>query len=128
MQRLGAAAWIAYAQGNRDEALRLMAAAADMEAVSEKAAVSPGRILPARELLGDMLLDSGRAKEALTTFEASMVNDPKRFRSLSGAARAAVAAGDADKAGSYYRRMIEMTDANSQRPDIVSARAYLAAK
>ena len=60
VQRLGGAAWVAYAQGNREEALTLMRAAADLEDTSEKAAVSPGRIVPARELLGDMLLESGR--------------------------------------------------------------------
>ena len=60
VQRLGAAAWIAFAEGKRDEALGLMRSAADTEDASEKSAVSPGRILPAHELLGDMLLESGR--------------------------------------------------------------------
>lgn len=128
VQRLGAAAWVAYAQGKRDEALGLMHSAAEMEEASEKAAVSPGRILPARELLGDMLRESGRPVDALAAYEASLVNDPKRFRSLYGAGIAAVAAGNADKAKDYFGRVVEMADAASARPELVKAREYLAAK
>jgi hypothetical protein len=64
-----------------------------MEDKSEKAAVSPGRLIPARELLGDMLLETGRPTEALVEYEASQVRDPKRFRGFSGAGRAAAQAG-----------------------------------
>jgi tetratricopeptide (TPR) repeat protein len=128
VQRLGAAAWVAFAQGKHEEALDLMRSAADMEAASEKAAVSPGRILPARELLGDMLRESGRPADALAAYEASLVNDPKRFRSLYGAGMAAVAAGNADKAKDYFGRVVEMADAASARPELVKAREYLAAK
>jgi hypothetical protein len=128
VQRLGVAAWIAFAQGKRDEALRLMRASADMEDASEKSAVSPGRILPARELLGDMLLEGGHPAEALAAYEASLVGDPKRLRSFHGAALAAVAAGSPDKARYYYGRMVEMADASSTRPELIKARAYLAAK
>jgi tetratricopeptide (TPR) repeat protein len=128
VQRLGAAAWVAYAQGKRDEALSLMRSAAEMEEASEKAAVSPGRILPARELLGDMLRESGRPVDALAAYEASLVNDPKRFRSLYGAGVAAVAAGNGDKAKDYFGRVVEMADAGSARPELVKAREYLAAK
>jgi tetratricopeptide (TPR) repeat protein len=128
VQRLDVAAWIAFAQGKREEALGLMRASADMEDASEKAAVSPGRILPAHELLGDMLLESGRPAEALAAYEASLVNDPKRLRSFEGAAQAALASGDVNKTRGYYRRMVEMADANSSRPELVKARAYLAGK
>jgi len=128
VQRLAAAAWIAFAAGKRDAALDLMRSAADMENVSEKSAISPGRILPARELLGDMLLESGRADEALAAYEASLVNDPKRLRSFYGAARAAAAAGNKDKARYYFSRMVDMADAGSNRPALAEARAYLAAK
>jgi hypothetical protein len=128
VQRLGAAAWAAYAQGKRDEALGLMRSAAEMEEASEKAAVSPGRILPARELLGDMLRESGRPVDALAAYEASLVNDPKRFRSLYGAGIAAVAAGNADKAKDYFGRVVEMADTASTRPELAKAREYLAAK
>jgi hypothetical protein len=128
VQRLGAAAWVAYARGKRDEALGLMRSAAEMEEASEKAGVSPGRILPARELLGDMLRESGRPVDALAAYEASLVNDPKRFRSLYGAGIAAVAAGNADEAKDFFGRVVEMADAASARPELVKAREYLAAK
>lgn len=127
-QRLGAAAWLAFAAGKRDEALGLMRTAADREDASEKSGISPGRILPARELLGDMLLQSGRAEDALAAYEATLVNDPKRLRSLSGAGRAAAASGSTDKARCYFGRMVEMAEADSTRPEIARARDYLAAK
>jgi tetratricopeptide (TPR) repeat protein len=128
VQRLGVAAWVALARGKHDEALALMRASADDEDASEKSAISPGRILPARELLGDMLLVSGQSAEALVAYEASLVNDPKRLRSLDGAARAALAAGNADKARDYYSRMVEMADPGSDRPELVAARAFVASK
>ena len=128
VQRLGAAAWIAFAAGKRDEALGLMRAAADREAASEKSAISPGRILPARELLGDMLLESGSAEDALAAYEAALVNDPKRLRSLYGAGRAAAAAGSSDKARYYFSRIVDMADADSTRPEMIRAREYLAGK
>jgi tetratricopeptide (TPR) repeat protein len=126
-QRRAVAAWIAFADGKRDEALGLMRSAADIEDTSEKSAISPGRIVPARELLGDMLFDSGRFDDALAAYEATLVNDPKRFRSFSGAAQAAAAAGNRDKARYYFGRMVEMADAGSDRPALVKAGAYLAA-
>ena len=76
-ERLSVAAWVAFAQGKRDEALGLMRSAADIEDANEKDPVSPGRILPARELLGDMLLESGRPEEALGAYESSLA---QRFR------------------------------------------------
>jgi len=127
VQHLDAAAWIAFAGGKRDEALGLMRSAADLEDGSEKHSVSPGRILPARELFGDMLLESGRAEEALTAYETSLVNDPKRLRSFHGAAQAAVAAGNRDKARYYFGRMVDMAYAGSTRPELIEARRYLAA-
>jgi tetratricopeptide (TPR) repeat protein len=126
-QRRGAAAWIVFTGGKRDEALGLMRAAADLEDASEKSGISPGRIVPARELLGDMQFESGRFDEALAAYEATLVNDPKRFRSFYGAAQAAAAAGNRDKARYYFSRIVEMTDSGSDRPALAKARAYLAA-
>jgi tetratricopeptide (TPR) repeat protein len=128
VQRLGVAAWVAFAEGKRGDAIRLMGSAADMEGASEKAAVSPGRILPARELLGDMLLESGRPGDALSTYESSLVNDPKRLRSYDGAAQAALGVGNDSKARDYFSRIVEMADNNSPRPELIRARQYLATK
>ena len=123
LQRLGAAAWTTYATGSRDEALTLMRAAADMEDKSE--ALGPGRILPARELLGEMLLEIGRSGEALAEFERSQVQEPNRFRSLYGAGQAAVQSGARDKARYYFSRLINMVASGDIRPEMEKARRYL---
>src|SRR6266508_3914823 len=102
VQRLGAAAWVAYAKGNRDEAFKLMRTSAEMEAKSEKSTVSPGRLIPAYELLGDILLESGRPGEALAAYEQSQVHDPNRYRGLYGAGQAAAQSGNRDKARYYF--------------------------
>ncbi|MCI0353005.1 MAG: hypothetical protein L0Z53_26590, partial [Acidobacteriales bacterium] len=85
IQGQAAAAWLALAEGNQDEALKLMRSAADLEAASEKHPVTPGAIVPARELLGDMLLELKRGDEALVAYEASLRDSPKRFNGLYGA-------------------------------------------
>jgi len=87
VQRLGAASWTAHARGNDDDALTLMRSAADMEDKSEKHAVTPGRLVPARELLGEMLLELNRPAEALQAFETAEKHDPNRFRGLYGASK-----------------------------------------
>jgi tetratricopeptide (TPR) repeat protein len=126
VQRLGAAAWVAFAQGNREAALDLMRAAADLEDKSEKSAVSPGRLVPAHELLGDMLLESGKPAEALAEYERSQVRDPNRFRSLHGAGQAAAQSGNRDKARYYFSRLIDMTGSGNLRPEMDKMRRYLA--
>jgi tetratricopeptide (TPR) repeat protein len=126
VQRLGGAAWVAYAQGNREEALTLMRAAADLEDKSEKAAVSPGRLVPARELLGDMLLESGRPGEALAEYERAQGHDPNRYRSLYGAGQAAAQSGNRDKARHYFSKLIELAGSGAPRPELEKARRYLA--
>jgi tetratricopeptide (TPR) repeat protein len=126
VQRLGGAAWVAYAKGNREEALNLMRAAADLEDKSQKAAVSPGCIVPARELLGDMLLESGRPGDALAEYERSQAHDPNRYRSLYGAGQAAAQSGNRDKARHYFSRLIELAGSGNLRPEMEKARRYLA--
>jgi tetratricopeptide (TPR) repeat protein len=127
IQRQVAAAWIAFASGRGDEAMRMMRAAADQEDATDKAAVSPGPIAPARELLGEMLLEAGNAKEALTAFEATMKKEPNRFRGAYGAARAAEALGNRTVARQYYRQVLEIAkDADTQRPEIARAREAMA--
>jgi tetratricopeptide (TPR) repeat protein len=128
VQRRGAEAWITFAKGQRNEALAMMRAAADIEDKSEKHPVSPGRLVPARELLGDMLLESGHPGEALTEYEASQVRDPKRFRGYWGAGQAAAQAGNKDKARDYFTRLVEMAGAGDPRPELAKAREYLAMK
>lgn len=126
VQRLGGAAWVAYAQGNRVGALTLMRAAADLEDTSEKAAVSPGRLVPARELLGDMLFESGLPSEALAEYEQSHKHDPYRYRTLYGAGQSAAQAGNRDKARHYFSMLMEMAGSGDERPDMKQVRRYLA--
>ena len=127
VQRLAAAGWIALAQGNADDALKFMRAAADLEDKNEKHIVTPGRVVPARELLGEMLLELKQPALALKEFEASQLREPNRFRGFDGAARAADATGDRRKAADYYAKLIELTKkADAPRPEIARARAFLA--
>ena len=129
VQRLGAAAWIAYGKGSREEALTLMRSAADMEDKSEKSAVTPGRLVPARELLGEMLLEMNRPAEALQAFENSEKHDPNRFRGLYGAAKAAALAGDQAKAKAFYGKLVVLVqNADTERPEVTEAKALLAKK
>jgi hypothetical protein len=129
VQRIAAAAWIAQAKGQPDEALRLMRAAADLEDRSEKHIVTPGRVVPARELLGEMLLAQKQPAAALKEFEQSQGREPNRLRGYAGAAAAAEAAGDRDKARLHYGKLLELTrDADTPLPVITRARTYVAAQ
>jgi tetratricopeptide (TPR) repeat protein len=127
VSRLGAAAWTALALGKPDEALGLMRSAADIEDRNEKHIVTPGRIVPARESLGEMLLELKRPAEALKEFEASHVREPERFRGYYGAAQAAAQSGDNAKARRYFGRLVERADKGAGRPELAQARAFLAA-
>jgi hypothetical protein len=122
-------AWVALAQGQRDEAFQLMRAAADREGATEKATVTPGPIIPARELLGEMFLAMNEPQQALQTFDLSMQVEPNRFFGLYGAARAAELAGDRAKARTYYTQLMALAErADSGRPELVATRAFLAEK
>jgi tetratricopeptide (TPR) repeat protein len=127
VSRLAAAAWTAAAQGKNEEALDLMRRAADMEDRNEKHIVTPGRLLPARELLGEMLLVLKRPADALKEFEASQTREPERFRGYHGAARAAALAGDRAKARQYFDTLVKLAGPSSARPEVAEARAYIAA-
>ena len=123
IQRKAAAAWIKLGEGNNDEAVQLMRSAADLEDRNEKHIVTPGRIVPARELLGEMLLQLNQPEAALKEFEASQVREPNRFRNYLGSAKAAELAGDKAKAAGYYRKLVELgKDADSDRPELATAR------
>ncbi len=120
-------AWLLYADGKRDAALKAMSAAADAEDKTEKAPVTPGPLAPARELYAAMLLDSGMAAEALAAFEATLKKEPHRFGATIGAARAALKAGDAAKARAQYAAVLELAaEADPVRPEVAEARAHVA--
>jgi tetratricopeptide (TPR) repeat protein len=124
--RLAAAAWLEYAEGRQDEALRLARAAAELDEKTGKHPVTPGTLLPPRELLGDMLLEAGRPAEALAAYEASLREAPGRFNSLVGAARAAALAKQPVRSREYYADVIEQTVPGSPRPELAEARRAVA--
>jgi len=114
--------WVAFADGAMDEALRLMRTAADRQDARGKGEVE----IPAREMLGDLLLLANRPGEALAEYETSMRVDPNRFGGLAGAARAAELAGKPDLARSYYTRLIEnCRDGTSARPELRQAQQFV---
>ena len=126
IQRQVATAWVLYAEGKRDDALKAMSGAADAEDKTEKHPVTPGVPKPARELYGVMLLDSGNAKEALTAFEATLKKEPNRLGAYLGAAKAAESAGETTKAKAYYSKVVAIADAaDKTRTDVADARAFL---
>ncbi len=126
VMRLSSAAWTALAQNRGDEALEGMRRAADMEDKSEKHIVTPGRLLPARELLGDMLLELKRPAEALREYQASQLREPRRYRGFHGAGLAAMQAGDLAKAKQNYGQLVQMAGKGEPRSEMVAARAWLA--
>ena len=125
IQRREAAGMLASAQGKKDEALELLRSAADMEDASEKHPVTPGPVVPARELLGEFLLATDKPADALVAFESTLQRSPNRFNALYGAARAAQNAGQREKARQYYSALVEVSDPVSPRPELRTAKSYL---
>ena len=97
IQSLGGQAWLALAEGRNDDAERLMREAADREDATEKAAVTPGPLAPARELLGDLLLELQEPREALVAYRTALRHEPQRFHATRGARRAAAMIGTKTK-------------------------------
>ena len=106
IQRLGVLAWAELAQGRKDDALRDMTAAAQREDATEKSAITPGPLKPARELLGEMFLQLHQPKQALVEFDKTLQREPDRFRALYGAGRAAQLAGDTAASQRYFHRLL----------------------
>jgi hypothetical protein len=122
-------AWIALAENHNDEALRIMRSAADAEEATDKHPVTPGPIVPARELLGEMLMALDRPGQALPEFEHSLKRDPNRFRALYGAARAAEADGNGEAANEYYAKLLAVSAGrDTDRPELAHAKASMASR
>src|SRR5262247_180309 len=129
VQILAAQAWVAQAQGDKAEALKLMRGAADLEDASEKHVAMENRLYPMRELLGDMLMLQGQEREALKEYETSLKNAPMRLRGFYGAAKAAEASGDAKKAREYSDKLASLTkNADSDRPELAGVRRRVSSK
>ena len=126
VQRLGAAGALAHVQGDDQKAVELVRAAADLEATMDKHPVTPSGVLPARELLADLLLELNQPDAALTEYQAVLHTDPNRFRSILGTARAAKQSGDAAGAHDAYQKLVALSkQATPERPELAEAKAYL---
>ncbi len=118
-------AWINYKEGNNEEALKLMTKAADMEDGTEKHPVTPGEIIPARELLGDLLLEMNIPALALESYKSVLKTHPNRLNGLYSAGLAAQKNGNKREATFYFRKLLNTTAANSTRKELQNARSFL---
>jgi hypothetical protein len=126
IQRRVAEAWSAQAAERHEEALTLMRAAVELEDTTEKHPVMPGPIMPARELLGELLLELNDPVHALQEFETSTLKEPNRLNGLYGVARAAELAGEKEKAKGYYAKLVALCEhSDTARPALQQARAFL---
>jgi tetratricopeptide (TPR) repeat protein len=114
--------WMAYSEGNEAGSVRLAREAAELERDTPKHAVTPGPLLPAHELWGDLLLEQGRSAEALALYRTSLTLYPRRFNSLLGAARAAGASGDAIGARMYYQELLAVAAGSGRDAELEEAR------
>jgi len=126
VQRLGAAGILAHVQGDDEKAVELVRAAADLEATMDKHPATPSAVLPARELLADLLLELNQPDAALAEYKEVLRTDPNRFRSILGEARAAKQSGDMAAAHDAYQKLVALSKpASPERPELAEAKAYL---
>lgn len=126
-QALAAKGWVALAEGKPDEAVALLRRAVELESTADKEAVTPGEVLPAGDLLGDLLLEVGRPSEAVAAYEAVLASSPNRLNTLYGAGLAAERSGDTTKARKYFGQLVTTAAASDPGLARVShAREYLA--
>ncbi len=118
-QRMAAEAWVLHHEGKHAEAMAMAAQAADKEETVEKHPVTPGPLIPARELYGDILMLHNKPAEALAAYEATLKKEPNRLRTLAGAARAAARAGQADVAKKYTAAHQELLHPESPRRELL---------
>jgi len=119
-------AWLSFRKNDLENGLALMQEAAEIERHTSTHPLSPGDVLPAIELLGDMLLELNKPEEALAAYEENLNERPNRFNGIYGAAIASKQSGDFEKATHYFNQLIELTKGiNSERPEIKEAKAFI---
>jgi tetratricopeptide (TPR) repeat protein len=126
VQRLAASGVLAHAKGDDKQAVALARAAADLDASMDKHPATPAEVLPARELLADLLLQLNDPEAALKEYQLSVQLERNRFRSLLGIARAAKATGDTGKAKEAYGKLVTLASADADRPELAEAKLFLA--
>ena len=128
IQRLSALGWLQFEEGDREAGLTTMQRAAEMEAGTDKHPVTPGEVLPAGELLADMLMEVGQYPEALAAYEDALKRAPNRFNSLYGAGMAAAKVGEMTKASAYFTALLEVSEeSDTDRPRLVEVRGFVSA-
>jgi predicted Zn-dependent protease len=129
LQMQAASAWVAAAEGKKEQAIQTLRRAAEAEDILGKHPVSPGAFVPIREQLGSLLLENNQSKEAQQEFEAALKIYPGRFRGLYGAARAAEKSGDKKNANRYYAKLAaQTTNATGSRDELNHVRQFLSAQ
>ena len=124
IQERAAAGWLALAEGRKGDAIAALRQAADLEDRSGKHVAMENRLSPIREMFGELLLEASEPAQALKEFEASLRNNPNRYRSFAGAAKAAERAGDRAQARSYYEKLIALAaQSDGGRPDVLRSEA-----
>ena len=126
VQRLAASGILARAKGDDKQAVELVRAAAELDATMDKHPATPAEVMPARELLADLLLDLNDPAAALKEYEMSLRTDRNRFRSVLGMARAAKQSGDTAKAREAYGKLVTLASTDTDRPELAEAKAFLA--
>ncbi|MFL6426978.1 MAG: hypothetical protein ACJ71S_01955 [Acidobacteriaceae bacterium] len=129
IQRQEVVAWLAFAERKPQDAVAGLRSAAALEDQTEKSAVTPGPLAPAREQLGDLLLEMKQPSAALKEFESTLVKEPNRFRSLYGAAEAARLSGDRQMERTYFLKLTKVAERSDQpgRPELAEAHRQIEA-
>ncbi len=117
-------AWILFREGKKTEALKKMKQAAEQEDHTDKHPVTPGEVIPARELLADMLMEMDQPAEALIEYEKDLSRHANRFNGLQGAAISSEKSGNREKAGNYYKQLISLSDSLSERKELIAAKQF----
>jgi hypothetical protein len=126
IQITAAQAWMKFEKSHREQGLVLMIEASKMEDNTSKHPVTPGEVLPAAELLGDMLLAMNKPSEALQAYERNLLSHPNRFNGICGAVMAAKESGNEKKATMYFESLLKLVESsNSDRPEIKKAKEFL---
>src|SRR5438270_3215039 len=126
VQRLAASGILAHVQGDNQKAVELVRAAADLGASMDKHPATPAEVVPAREVLADLLLELNDPAAALKEYQQTVSAERNRFRSILGIARAAKPTGDSAKAREAYEKLVTIASADSNRPELAEAKAFLA--
>jgi len=126
VQRREVSGWIAEANSKSDDAISTMRSAAELEESMDKHAVTPGAVLPAREMLAELLSIHKQPQAALEEYQSVLKVAPNRFNALYGAGSAAETSGNAALANQFFHKLIEVA-VGDERPELVAARKKLAA-